>query len=186
MSAWILVARLDFGCQIGRQLGLLCQPRPQSPIPRFQHIYIVKVSLEFYLILEGYHRRIVYICGGLALQKLGRKRERWATQLSRTPSKASARDERAAQYSLWKLCHNLVLSRWQSVVGVVQPNPEKRKRDGKVGNSRLYNGDGSVEREYFLDSVILRGKLLPSTSVGRRAWLLQSCQVAEIDDQTTK
>jgi hypothetical protein len=35
--------------------------------------------------------------GGLALQKLGRKRERWATHLIRTPSKVSALD--AEQYN---------------------------------------------------------------------------------------
>jgi hypothetical protein len=53
---------------------------------------MVKVFLDIYLPLEGQHHRIVYISGGLALQKLGRKRERWATQLSRTSGKASARD----------------------------------------------------------------------------------------------
>jgi hypothetical protein len=57
----------------------------------------VKVFLEFYLLLEGWHRRIFYKSGELALQKLGRKIERWATQLSRTPSKAGARD--AEQHS---------------------------------------------------------------------------------------
>jgi hypothetical protein len=51
----------------------------------------------FCLILEGQHRRIVYISGGLALQKLGQIIARWATQLSRTPSKASAHD--AEQHS---------------------------------------------------------------------------------------
>jgi hypothetical protein len=56
-----------------------------------------KNLVEFYLLLKRQHRRIVYICGGLALQKLVRKRERWATQMSRTPSKASARD--AEQHS---------------------------------------------------------------------------------------
>jgi hypothetical protein len=46
---------------------------------------------RFHLLLEGSTARIVLINGGLALQNLGRKRERWATQLSRTPNKASAR-----------------------------------------------------------------------------------------------
>jgi hypothetical protein len=40
-----------------------------------QHLHS-NVFLKFYLVLEGYHPRVVYISGGLALQKLGRKRER--------------------------------------------------------------------------------------------------------------
>jgi hypothetical protein len=47
---------------------------------------------RFLLNFEGLRRRIVYISGGLDLQKIGRMRERWATQLSRTSSRASARD----------------------------------------------------------------------------------------------
>jgi hypothetical protein len=95
VPAWTLVAsldvRLDLGCQPGRQLGLMCQPGPR-PIPRFPHIYIVKVSLDFCLLFDEWHRRIIYISGRACLQMLGRKRERWATQLSRILSKARARD----------------------------------------------------------------------------------------------
>jgi hypothetical protein len=45
-----------------------------------------KISLGF-----GWVAPLDYISGGLALQKMGRKRETWATQLSRAPSKAGAR-----------------------------------------------------------------------------------------------
>jgi hypothetical protein len=54
------------------------------------------VFIYVYLHLEGKHRRLVYNSGGLALQKLGRKRE-VGTQLSRNLSKGSARD--AEQHS---------------------------------------------------------------------------------------
>jgi hypothetical protein len=46
-------ASLAFICQPGRQLGLLCQPGPCSPIPLFRYIYIVKVFLDFAFFWRG-------------------------------------------------------------------------------------------------------------------------------------
>jgi hypothetical protein len=98
---------LNFICQLGRQPGI--QLPAWTPAWTIVSAWTVEsyTSIPPHLHSKSLHRVLLIFGGvappdclykrGLALQKLCRQRERWATQLSRTPSKDSARD--AKQHS---------------------------------------------------------------------------------------